>query len=169
MTEENLRKQITELESDIAKLEENKRVKNTEKTTALAQMQARIFLERIFEPYMHGICSVWGVSPEEGLRLLIKENASLDRIANNNPEALAELMNQPEIQVIINIASPLRNVSDEWIKEKMDILFDVMVDIRPSMAKIIVETPGGQEWFSDSLSGLRKILFGKPQLNIETP
>jgi len=164
-----MRKDIGILESDIEALEEKIKSKASEKATALARMQSQLFLERIFEPYMLGVCKVWGVSPEEGLRRLIKNKKTFGMIAKNNPEALAELMNQPEIQVIVAIASPLKNVSDDWIQEKMDILFDVMVDIRPELARIIVETPGGSEWFSASLTGLKDILFGKPQLNIETP
>jgi len=164
MPVETLRKDIQELESDIAGLEEKISAKASEKATALARMQARIFLERIFEPYMDGLLSIWDVTPEEGLRILIKEEATFDKIAKDNPEALTALMNQPEIKVIVAIASPLRDVSDDWIKEKTDILFDVMADIRPELARGIVETPGGTEWFYDSLTGLRKILFGKPQI-----
>jgi len=125
-------------------------------------------LERIFAPYMDGVCSAWGVSPEEGLRILIKEEATFGKIAADNPESLAELMNQPEVKVIVAIASPLRDVSDDWIKEKIDILFEVMVDIRPKLARGIADIPGGTEWFYDSLTGLRNILFGKPQLNLES-
>ena len=164
---ENLRREIQNLETDIAKLEEKISAKASEKATALARMQARIFLERIFEPYMDGLCRVWGVSPEEGLRILIKEEATFDKIAADNPDALSELMNQPEIKILVAIASPLRDVSDDWINEKMDILFDVMVDIRPELARIIADTPEGKEWFYDSLTGLRNILFGKPQLKYE--
>ena len=164
---ENLRREIQDLETDIANLEERISAKASEKATALARMQARIFLERIFEPYMDGLCSTWGVSPEEGLRILIKEEATFDKIAADNPEALAELMNQPEIKIVVAIASPLRDVSDDWINEKMDILFDVMVDIRPELARIIADTPEGKEWFYESLTGLRNILFGKPQLKYE--
>lgn len=149
-------------------LEEKIKANKSKKATALARMQSQLFLEKIFAPYMDGVCKVWGVSPEEGLRLLIKEEATFGTIAKNNPEALAELINQPEIQVIVAIASPLKDVSDEWIQEKMGILFDVMVDIRPELARIIVETPGGSEWFSNSLKGLRNVLFGKPTLYIET-
>ena len=163
---ENLRREIQNLETDIANLEEKISAKASEKATALARMQARIFLERIFEPYMDGLCDTWGVSPEEGLRILIKEEATFDKIAADNPEALAELMNQPEIKIVVAIASPLRDVSDDWINEKMDILFDVMVDIRPELARIIADTPEGKEWFYDSLTGLRNILFGRPQINI---
>jgi len=163
---ENLRREIQNLETDIANLEERISAKASEKATALARMQARIFLERIFEPYMDGLCDTWGVSPEEGLRILIKEEATFDKIAADNPEALAELMNQPEIKIVVAIASPLRDVSDDWINEKMDILFDVMVDIRPELARIIADTPEGKEWFYDSLTGLRNILFGRPQINI---
>jgi len=132
-------------------------------------MQSKLFLEKIFAPYMDGVCLVWGVSPVDGLRILIEEGTTFGSIAKNNPEALAELISQPEIQVIVAIASPLRDVSDEWIQEKMDILFDVMVDIRPELARVIVETPGGSEWFSNSLKGLRNVLFGKPTLYRETP
>ena len=131
-------------------------------------MQARIFLENIFAPYMNGICQEWGVSPEEALQILIKEEATFGKIAEDNPAALAELTNQPEIKVIVAIASPLKDVSDEWIEEKMDILFDVMVNIRPELARGIANTPGGTEWFYDSLTGLRNILFGKPQLKIDS-
>ncbi|GAH07535.1 unnamed protein product, partial [marine sediment metagenome] len=48
-------------------------------------------------------------------------------IAKHNPAALTELLNQPEIKAIATIASPLGNLSDEWIKNKMTVLFDVMV------------------------------------------
>ena len=169
MTEEALRNQIDELETDIAGLEEKIRTKKAEKATATAQVQARIFLERIFEPYIEGLCDVWGLSPEEGLRLLINENISLDKIANDNREALTEFMNQPEVRVITAIASPIGKVSDEGIKDKMIVLLEVMRKIRPSMANIIITTPGGQKWFHESLIELRDILFGKPQINIEKP
>ncbi|GAH48649.1 unnamed protein product [marine sediment metagenome] len=161
---ESLRKQIQELEADIAGLEEKIRVKKAEKSTIAAQVQARIFLERIFAPYMDGVCQEWGVSPEEGLCILIKEDATLGKIAADNPEALAELASQPEIRAITAVARPLANVSDEWIKEKMTVLLEVMKNIRPSLANAIIETPGGQAWFYQSLVGLRNSLFGKPQL-----
>ena len=154
------------MEFDIGELEEKIKNKTSEKATALARMQARIFLENIFAPYMDGLCRVWGVSPEEGLRILIKDEATFGKIAAENPEALAELMNQPAIKIIVGIASPLRDVSDDWVKEKTDILFEVMMDIRPELARGIADTPGGTEWFYDSLTGLRKVLFGKPQLKI---
>lgn len=157
------------MESDIKTLEDKIKADASVKATALARMQSKLFLEKIFAPYMDGVCKVWGVSPEVGLRLLIEEKTTFGSIAKNNPEALAELISQPEIQVIVAIASPLKNVSDEWIQEKMDILFDVMVEIRPELARIIVETPEGSEWFYDSMTGLRNILFGKPTLYRETP
>ena len=163
-----MRKDIGLLESDIEALEEKIKANASEKTTALARMQSKLFLEKIFAPYMDGVCKVWGVSPEEGLRLLIEEETTFGNIAKNNPEALAELINQPEIQVIVAIASPLKDVTDEWIQEKMGILFEVMVELRPDLARIIVETPGGAEWFSNSLKGLRNVLFGKPTLYTET-
>jgi len=166
---ETLRKQIQELESDIAKLEENIRIKKAEKATAAAQVQARMFLESIFAPYMEGLCDIWGMSPEEGLRVLINEKASLDMIANDNREALREFMSQPEVRVITTIASPLGNVPDDWIRDKMTVLLEVMEKIKPSMADIIITTPGGQDWFYRSLKGLRDILFGKSQINIEEP
>jgi len=132
-------------------------------------MQARIFLENIFAPYMTGICKAWGVSPEEGLRILIAEEATFDKIAQDNPEALKELLNQPEIKAIASIASPLKDVSDEWMTQKMEILFAVMTDIRPDLARVIVETPEGKAWFIDSMTGLKNMIFGKPNINIETP
>lgn len=168
MKMETLRKQIEELESDIAQLEENVRIKKAEKATVAAQVQARIFLESIFAPYMEGLCDIWGMSPEEGLLVLINENASLDKIANDNREALTEFMSQPEVRVITAVASPLGNMTDEWIRDKMTVLLEVMEKIKPSLANIIITTPGGQEWFYESLKGLRNILFGKPQINIET-
>ena len=164
---ETLRKQIQELEAYNEGLEEKIRAKASDKATALARMQARIFLERIFAPYMDGVCSAWGVSPEEGLQILIKEEATFGKIAKDNPKELEKFKNEPPIKVVLKALSPLRDVSDDWIKEKSDILFDVMVNIRPELARGISDTPGGTEWFYDSLTGLRNILFGKPQLNIE--
>lgn len=164
---ESLRKQIQELEADVAGLEEKIRTKKAEKATASAQVQARIFLESIFAPYMDGLCDIWGMSPEEGLRVLIKENVSLDRIANDNREILTEFLSQPEIRVITAVTRPLGNMPDEWIKDKMTVLLEVMEKIRPELANVIITTSGGQKWFYTSLVGLRNILFGRPQINIE--
>ena len=100
-----------------------------------------------------------GETPEDGLRNLIEDNTTFGTIAQENPQALAHFLSQPEVKVILAIASPLRDVSEEWIKDKMDILFEVMVEVRPGLASIIANTPGGKEWFYDSLTGLREILF----------
>ncbi len=166
MSIETLRVQIKELESDIEALEESIKAKTSDKATALAQIQARIFLERIFAPYMDGLCDTWDMRPEECLKLLITENTSLDRIAKNNPEALDEFLSQPEFKVIKSVTKPLGNVSNEWIKDKMTVLLDVMTNIRPELANVIITTVGGQEWFYKSLTGLRDILFGSPNLAI---
>lgn len=160
-----MREDIQSLETDIADLEKEIEAKASAKATKLARMQAQIFLERIFAPYMDGMCKAWGVSPEEGLRILIKEEATFGKIAYDNPLALSELMKEPGIKVMVGIASPLKDVSEEWIKEKADVLFEVMTDIRPELARGIVDTPGGKEWFYDSLIGLRDLLFGVPRLN----
>ena len=122
-------------------------------------MQSRIFLERIFEPYMDGLMKVWGVSPEEGLRILIEAEAPIGKIAKDNPEALAQFMNQPEMKIISAITSPIGDLSDDWVKDKMAVLLDVMAELRPELARGILEIPGGQEWFYESLTGLRDILF----------
>jgi len=95
---------------------------------------------------------------------LIEEKATLDQIAHDNSDALAEFLRQPECRVIVAVASPIGNVSDEWIKDKTESLIKVMEGIRPSLAKIIIETPGGAEWFYESLKGLRGIIFGKPTI-----
>lgn len=166
---EEIREDIAQLESDIEVLEEKIRSKISNRATALARAQARIFLERIFDPYMSGVCNVWGVTPEEGLRIMIEEGTNLGMKAKENPAALADLLNQPEIQIVVGLVSPLRDVSEDWIKEKSEILYSVMRDIRPELAVVIAGTPGGTDWFYDSLTGLWKILFGVPQLNIQTP
>lgn len=168
MAMESLRTQIRELEADIEVLEEKIQAKKTKKATVAAQVQARIFLERIFAPYMDGVCQELGVSPEEALRILIDDESTLGKIAHDNPEDLAELVNQPGVKVITAIAvhGGLGNVSEDWIEEKMTLLLEVMRNIRPSLANVIITTPGGQKWFHDSLVGLRDTLFGMPQLKI---
>lgn len=172
---ESLKRQIEELEADIEELKEKKRAIESEKATEAAQEQAKMFLEEVFAPYIDGVCSIWGVSPEEALQILIREKATFDKIAKDNPKDLEKLKNQPPIKKILKIAKPLGSMSDEWIKEKMTVLLKVMKDIRPSMARGILETPGGTEWFYQSLVGLRDILWGapkldgKPQINIEEP
>ena len=165
MTLESLRTQVKELEADIEGLEEKLRISESTEATRLARAQARIFLERVFAPYMDGICQEWGVSPEEALRILINTESNLGKIAKNNPEALKELMNQPAIKAIVAIAGPLKDVSEAWIDEKTGVLFEVMVEIRPNLARGIAETPGGTQWFHDSLTGLRDILFSTPKLD----
>ena len=100
-----------------------------------------------------------GETPEDGLLRLINEGTTFATLAQENPKALAQFLSQPEVKVILAIASPLRDVTDDWIKDKMDILFEVMLDIRPELASIIVETSGGEQWFYDSLTGLREVLF----------
>jgi len=162
--QESLRKQIQELESEIAELEKNIRLKAKEKSTVAARMQAQIFLERIFAPYMDGLCNGWHLRPEDGLRLLIEKEVTLDKIAYENRDELMEFLSQPECSVMFAAAKPLGDVSDEWIKDKTVVLIDVMGKIRPSLANTIITTPGGKEWFYESLMGLRDILFGKPTI-----
>ena len=157
-----MRRDIDVLETDIASLEDKIKAKASERATALARMQSRLFLEKLFAPYIDGVCKVWGVPPERGLRLLIEENTTFGTIAKNNPEALSEFLSQPEMKVLLAIASPLKDVSEDWVQEKLDILFEVMVEIRPELANIIVETDGGKEWFYDSLTGLKDVLFRTP-------
>ncbi len=161
---ERMRRDIKVLEADIEKLDAEIKEKASKKATALARMQSRLFLEHIFSPYINGVCNVLEVSPEEGIRKLILEDKTVGKLAKNNPEVVSEFLSLPEMKVLIAIASPLKNVSKEWIEEKMDILFEVMSEIRPELAKIITDTPNGTEWFYDSLTGLRDVLFSS-QLN----
>lgn len=159
---ETLEKEIQEIRAHNEGLREKIRLQKAEKNTVVAQEQARFILETFFAPYIDGACSEWGVSPEDALRILIDEKATFGKIAVDNPTDLKKLRNHPPVKKIIDMASPLKDVSDEWIKEKADILFKVMKDLRPELASIIAETPGGTEWFYDSLIGLREILYGKP-------
>ena len=159
-----MRRDIKVLEADIERLDVEIKEKASKKATALARMQSRLFLEQIFSPYINGVCKVLEVSPVEGIRKLILDNNTVSKLANNNPAAVSEFLDLPEMKILIIIARPLKNVSKEWIEEKMDILFEVMSEIRPELAKIITDTPNGIEWFYDSLTGLRDILFSS-QLN----
>ena len=156
---EKLRTEIITLEKEISKLEKTIADKELEKATAIAKMQVRLFLERIFAPYMEGVCSVWDVTPEEGLRILIEENETIDKIATKNPEALAELLKQPEMKIIVTMVAPIGTMSDDWITDRIDLLLEVMRELRPELARGITETPGGMDWFTQSLTGLKKTLF----------
>lgn len=162
---QELEAQISDLEAGNAELEELIRVQKSDETTVAAKAQAQFFLKSVFAPYMDGICQEWGVSPEEALRILIEEKATFGKIAKNNPKDLEKLKNDPTVKVVLEVASPLGNASDEWINEKMHVLLKVMREIRPSLAKAIIETPGGPEWFYQSLVGLRDILYGVPKLD----
>ncbi|GAH86731.1 unnamed protein product [marine sediment metagenome] len=71
--------------------------------------------------------------------------------------------------MIVAVVNPLESMSDEWIEQKMTVLLDVIGKIRPELANVIITTPGGQKWFADSLTDLKHILFGRPQINIEKP
>lgn len=157
------------LEAEIRELEEKVRAKAAEKASVAARMQAHVFLERIFMPYIEGLCEGLGLSPEDGVRHLVKEGKTLDALAYENREALGEVLSQTEIRVMTAAAAnPLAKVSDEWIRETTGTLLKVMEKIRPSLANVISETPGGRDWFADSLTGLRGILFGKPKI-LEPP
>ena len=163
---ETLRRQIRELESDIRGLEERIRAKVARRATATYQVQAQIFLERIFMPYVDGLCNGLGLSPEDGVRHLIENEKTLDEIAYENRDAVIEFLSQPECRVIVAAATPLGVASEEWIKDRMDILLEVMGKIRPQLAKAIIDAPGGTEWFAGSLTGLRDMIFGKPRAAI---
>ena len=155
-----MRKENAILEADIERLEIEIKEKASKKATALARMQSKLFLEQIFSPYINGVCKVLEVSPVEGLQKLIVDDKTVGKLAKENPDVVSELISLPEMKVLIAIASPLKNVSEDWIEEKMDVLFEVMSEIRPELAKIIVDTPGGTLWFYNSLTGLRDVLFG---------
>ncbi len=159
-----MRRDIIILEADIERLDVEIKEKASKRATALARMQSKLFLEQIFSPYINGVCKVLEVSPVEGIRKLILDDKTVGILAKDNPEVVSEFLSLPEMKVLIAIVSPLKNVSEEWIEEKMDVLFEVMSEIRPELAKIILDTPGGILWFYNSLTGLRDVLFGS-QLN----
>lgn len=116
---------------------------------------------------MKGVCSAWGVSPEAGLQILINDGSPLGKIAKDRPADLEKLKNDPAVKAMFAAVNKLGDVSDEWIKDKMTVLLEVMGEIRPLLANAIIETPGGIEWFYQSLVGLRDIIYDKTPLNIE--
>lgn len=156
---EKLSIEIARLESDIERLQEELRLSAATESTRLARAQARIILQGFFDPFLDGICSALDVSPEEALQILIEEKTDFGKIAKNNPQDLAKMLSDPMFKVALGAAKQLGAVSDEWIKEKMNVLLEVMGDIRPALIRSIIETPGGIEWFYKSLTGLRDILF----------
>lgn len=158
---ESLRSQVASLEAEIRELEEKVRAKATEKAAATARLQARIFLDRIFKPYIDGLCEGLGLDPGSGVQRLIESETTIDKLAVDNREALEAFLAQTECRVVIAIAGPVARKPDEWIRERADGLLEEMEVSYPDMAKAIIDSPGGREWFAESLIGLREILFGK--------
>ena len=166
---ESLRSQVDRLEAEVHELEELVRAKTEKAATDAARLNARLFLQILFIPYVEGLCEGFGTTPEDGMKKLVEDEATLGDLFGTNRESMVELLSKPECRVAIAIASPVAKKDEEWLQEKSDLLLDVMGEVRPRLSEAIREIPGGPEWFAESLVGLRNILFGKPQINIETP
>ena len=165
MVLESLRSQVERLEAEVRELEELVRTKAEKAATDAARLQARLFLQMLFIPYVEGLCEGFGTTPEEGMKTLVEDEATLGDLFKTNRESMADLLSKPECRVAIAIASPVAGKDEEWLQEKSELLLDVMGEVRPRLSETIRETPGGTEWFYDSLIGLRNILFGKPREN----
>ena len=101
-----------------------------------------------------------GLTPAEAVRMLIEKNITLDRLAESHREALDVFLSQPEVKVAVAIAGRAANKPDEWFKEKLPTILEVMEESAPELAEAIKKTKGGRSWLLKSLTGLRDLLFG---------
>jgi len=156
---ETLKEKISQLEDEISELKEKIKQKAIEQADIIAKTQARFFLSKLFIPFFEGVCDVNGVTLEDGIKDLIDKNITLDNILKENMDKTQELMKQPEFRIIYSVVAPISEKPPEWISEKSETIIEVMDEIRPELATIIREHENGHTWFSQSLLGIRNLIF----------
>jgi len=157
---QNLRARIKKLQSEVQALRERRRelIEKAKKTQA--KIQARLFLQKIFIPYLEGVSEGLGLPLEEGAERLIREGRTIADLAMKYRGETSRLLSMPETRMLLMMARPIREKDEDWVREKSQVVLDVMGEVRPSLAKTIKETQGGVEWFQRSLIELKKVLFG---------
>ena len=158
----SLEAEIKQLEKEIEMLEKKFKDQELEKERKMAQIQASIFIEKMFIPFFEGLCEAKGTTLEDGIADLIQNDETLDEIITKNAVRTNILMKEPEFQIVLMASRPIADKSDEWIKEQSMILIEVMNEIRPTLAQIIWQNDKGRDWFENSLIGLRNVFFRVP-------
>ena len=158
----SLQEQVDKLQKEVDALKKKVQNRTMEKAEYVARIQAGFFLRKFFIPYFEGVCDVKRTTLEEGFLVLIKEGKTLDQVFEENMARTKDLMVTPEFRVVLSTLRPIANQSNEWIDEKSHTLLDVLQDIRPPLEAVIRQTEGGEQWFSDSLVGIRRMLFQSP-------
>ena len=157
-----MKDQVDRLQKEVEALKKTVHNRAIEKAEYAARIQAAFFLRKFFIPYFEGVCEVKGTTIEEGFLILIKEGRTLDQVFEENIARTKDLMVTPEFRVVLSTLRPIANQSNEWIDEKSHTLLDVLQEIRPPLEAIIRQTEGGEQWFSESLIGIRRMLFQNP-------
>ena len=157
---ENLREAVSRLEEEVSRLREFIAERERQIREQAFKLQARLLMERLFLPYFEGLAEGLGLTPAEAVRMLIEKNITLDRLAESHREALDVFLSQPEVKVAVAIAGRAANKPDEWFKEKLPTLLEVMEESAPELTEAIKKTKGGRSWLLKSLTGLRDLLFG---------
>ena len=128
----------------------------------IAKIQARFFLEKFFVPFFDGLCEAQNYTLDQVVTILIEENKTLDSLFEENLDRTSNLMSTPEFRVVFSAIGPIMNASDDWFEENSLVLLEVMEEVCPSVAEIISTSDGGRKWFSDSIIGLKHMLFSQP-------
>ena len=96
------------------------------------------------------------------MKTLIQDNETLDKILQSNKQQASQLVNLPEFRVVLTAIRPIADKDDKWIKEKTPIQLEVLKEINIDLANTIKNTKGGKKWLSDSMIGLKNVLFKTP-------
>lgn len=154
-----LETEISVLEKEVTRLEKLI-VKTTEEAkTKLNKAAIRIFLGKLILPYIDGLSEGRNVTPEEGIKQLIEENNTIDKIATNNHTETDIFLKMPELNVLRSVATEILNNPNSWYTDNSPLILEVMDNIRPSIATTIRETTGGTKWLDDSLIGIKNLLI----------
>ena len=159
---ETLKEEVELLQQKVDELTVLNKQKSELREEQAARKQAHFFLLNFFIPFFEGVCENRTMTPEEGIITLIQDNETLDQILLSNREQAAQLVDLPEFRVVISAIRSIADKDDKWIKEKSQVLLEVLEEVNGTLANSINKTKGGKKWFSDSLIGLKHVLFKSP-------
>jgi len=157
---ERLREEVRRLEEEVKRLREFIAEREREARRKAFKLQAKLLMEQLFLPYFEGLSETLGLTPAEAVKTLIEKDITLDTLASRHSGAFQEFLSQPEVKVAVAMAGRVANKPDEWFKEKLPTLLEVMEESAPELAEAIKKTKGGRSWLLKSLTGLRDLLFG---------
>jgi hypothetical protein len=117
---------------------------------------ARFYLDHIVFPVLDSIAKDHGVRTEEQIALMIRNKDTLGNHLDDPRlvEKLNDIMKNPGVRFLLGRFKGYLEYSRQQVFSSLPWWMERIEETRPSFHRVLMEEPGGSEWFGDTLYGV---------------